>query len=110
MGREIGSLHITPQGQHKGNKMNANVLVTTQEQFNIQMYGFADIDAYIESVKQSTTYKFTGASMVVAGLLSDAQELLSHGDEERSRQTLNIAKAILFEIVDGNLVLTVERK
>ena len=90
--------------------MNANVLVTTQEQFNIQMYGFADIDAYIESVKESTTYKFTGASMVVAGLLSDAQELLSHGDEERSRQTLNVAKAILFEIVDGNLVLTVERK
>jgi len=42
--------------------------------------------------------------------LSDAQELLSHGDEERSRQTLNVAKAILFEIVDGNLVLTVERK
>jgi hypothetical protein len=48
--------------------------------------------------------------MVVAGLLSDAQELLSHGDEERSRQILNVAKAILFEIVDGNLVLTVERK
>jgi hypothetical protein len=89
---------------------NATITQPTQTELNIQMYGFADIDAYVESVKQSTTYKFTGASMVVAGLLSDAQELLSHGDAERSRQTLNIAKAILFEIVDGNLVLTVERK
>ena len=89
---------------------NATITQPTQAEFNTQMYGFADIDAYVESVKQSTTYKFTGASMVVAGLLSDAQELLSHGDEERSRQTLNVAKAILFEIVDGNLVLTVERK
>ena len=89
---------------------NANILVTTQEQFNIQMYGFADIDAYIESVKESTTYKFTGASMVVAGLLSDAQELIACGAQESSRQTLNIAKHILFLIMDGELVGTVERK
>jgi hypothetical protein len=91
---------------------NATQTITqpTQAELNIQMYGFSDIDAYIASVKESITYKFTGASMVVAGLLSDAQELLTHGDEERSRQTLNIAKAVLFEIVDGNLVLTVERK
>jgi hypothetical protein len=49
MGREIGSLHITPQGQHKGNEMtNANILVTKQEERNINMYGVADIDAYVE--------------------------------------------------------------
>ena len=74
------------------------------------MYGFADIDSYIESVKDSITYKFTGANMVVAGLMSDAQELIAGGAQDRSRQTLNIAKHILFLIMDGNLVGTVERK
>ena len=82
----------------------------TQTSRNESMYGFEDIDGYIDSVKESITYKLTGAGMVVAGLLSDAQELLNCGDEERSRQTLNVAKAVLFEIIDNNLVLSVERK
>ena len=82
----------------------------TQTSRNEQMYGFADIDSYIESVKDSITYKFTGGNMVVAGLMSDAQELMAVGDVERSRQTLNVAKTIMFEIMDGNLVGTVQRK
>ena len=82
----------------------------TQISRNESMYGFADIDSYIESVKDSITYKFTGANMVVAGLMSDAQELIAGGAQDRSRQTLNIAKHILFLIMDGNLVGTVERK
>jgi hypothetical protein len=69
------------------------------------MYGFEDIDAYIESVKESITYQFTGGNMVVAGLMSDAQELMTR-DTERARQTLNIAKTILFKIMDGELVGT----
>jgi hypothetical protein len=44
--------------------------------------------------------------MVVAGLMSDAQELMSFGDTERARQTLNIAKTIMFKIMDGELVGT----
>jgi hypothetical protein len=48
--------------------------------------------------------------MVVAGLMSDAQELIAGGAQDRSRQTLNIAKHILFLIMDGELVGTVERK
>jgi hypothetical protein len=82
----------------------------TQTTRNEAMYGFADIDAYIESVKQSITYKFTGGNMIVAGLMSDAQELMAHGDVERARQTLNVAKAVMFQIMDGALVGTVERK
>ncbi len=82
----------------------------TQTSRNESMYGFADIDAYVESVKDSITYKFTGGNMVVAGLMSDAQELMAVGDVERARQTLNVAKTIMFEIMDGNLVGTVERK
>jgi hypothetical protein len=82
----------------------------TQTTRNEAMYGFADIDAYIESVKQSITYKFTGGNMIVAGLMSDAQELMAHGDVERARQTLNVAKTIMFQIMDGELIGTVERK
>jgi hypothetical protein len=70
------------------------------------MYGFDDIDSYIESVKESMTYQFTGGNMIVAGLMSDAQELMAFGDTERARQTLNVAKTILFNIMDGNLVGT----
>jgi len=90
--------------------MNANILVTEQQERNINMYGVADIDAYVESVKESITYKFTGGNMIVAGLMSDAQELIACGAQESSRKTLNIAKHILFLIMDGELVGTVERK
>jgi hypothetical protein len=84
-------------------------LITVQEERNINMYGVADIDAYVESVKESITYQFTGANMVVAGLMSDAQELIAGGAQDRSRQTLNIAKHILFLVMDGELVGTVNR-
>ena len=78
---------------------------STQSSRNVSMYGFEDIDAYIESVKESITYQFTGGNMVAAGLMSDAQELMTR-DTERARQTLNIAKTILFKIMDGELVGT----
>jgi hypothetical protein len=78
---------------------------STQSSRNVSMYGFDDIDSYIESVKESITYQFTGGNMVVAGLMSDAQELMTR-DTERARQTLNIAKTILFKIMDGELVGT----
>jgi len=73
---------------------------------DIQMYGVADIDAYINSVVNSFTYKVTGGNMVVAGLMSDAQEQMAFGDTEGARKTLNIAKAIVFQIMDGQLVGT----
>lgn len=60
------------------------------------MYG-CDIEAFKESVKESFTYKATGGYMVVASLLSDAQEQLAHGDDFGARQTLNKAKALLFD-------------
>jgi hypothetical protein len=77
-----------------------------QSSRNVSMYGFDDIDSYIESVKESITYQFTGGNMVVAGLMSDAQELMAFGDTERARQTLNVAKTILFNIMDGELIGT----
>jgi hypothetical protein len=82
----------------------------TQTNRNEQMYGFADFDAYIDSVKGSISYRFSGANMVVAGLMSDAQEQMAFGDTEGARKTLNIAKSIILMVMDGDLVGTVERK
>jgi len=59
------------------------------------MYG-CDIEAFKESVKDSFTYK-QGGYMVVASLLSDTQEQLAHGDDFGARQSLNKAKALLFD-------------
>lgn len=82
----------------------------TQTNRNEQMYGFADFDAFIVTVKGSISYRFSGANMVVAGLMSDAQEQMAFGDVESARKTLNIAKSIIVMVMDGDLVGTVERK
>ena len=66
------------------------------------MYG-CDINAFMANVTRSLTYKCSGANMVVAGLMSDAQEQMSYGDVEGARQTLNRAKALLFKVMDGTL-------
>ena len=71
----------------------------------IRMYGCM-IDDFIDSVEDSITYKTGGPLMVVAGLMSDAQEQMGYGNTEGARQTLNIAKTILFQIMDGDLIGT----
>jgi hypothetical protein len=63
----------------------------------LQMYG-CDFQAFRESVEDSITYKLSGGVMVLAGLLSDAQELMAMGDTETARQYLNRAKALMFEM------------
>ena len=68
------------------------------------MYG-CDIEAFKESVKQSFTYKAIGGYMVIASLLSDAQEQLAHGDDFGARQTLNKAKALIFDMADGGMTI-----
>ena len=78
----------------------------TQISRNESMYGFNDIEGYIDQVKESITYKLHGGHFVVAGLMSDAQEQMGYGNTEGARQTLNIAKTILFQIMDGDLIGT----
>ena len=73
-----------------------------------EMFG-CNIDVFIAEVKESITYRLSGAGMVVAGLMSNAQEEIAMGADERARQTLNRAKAVLFEIMDGNLINSVPR-
>ena len=73
-----------------------------------EMYG-CDIEQFIAQIRSSASYKLGGAGIVVAGLMSDAQEELAVGANERARQSLNRAKAILVEIMDGKMILEVPR-
>lgn len=66
------------------------------------MYG-CDIEQFKASIRESITYRYTGGNMVVAGLMSDAQELIAMGQTEAARQMLNRAKAVLFDIMDGEM-------
>jgi len=74
----------------------------------ISMYGMTEADIksqYMESI----TAKFSGLEMVVAGILSDCQEMNQYqhsatvneaASKGRIRQQLNVAKFILFEMMD----------
>jgi hypothetical protein len=88
----------------KGSEMQVNQSIQQR-----QMFG-CDPDQFLDSLKNSSTYKFTGALMSAASVLSDAQELMAMGDVERARQEINLAKLIIFEIMDGNLVANVPRQ
>ena len=85
-------------------------VTTTQTERNVAMYGVENIDEFIDSITDTITYRGCGADMIVAGLMSDAQELMSHDDVEGARKTLNRAKAVLFKIMDGNLTGSRSRK
>ena len=65
----------------------------------LEMFGMST-DAIREQYMNSITAKLSGQEMVVAGILSDSQELMSFGDTERARKNLNIAKHILFTMMD----------
>lgn len=70
---------------------------------DMQMYGVEDINDFFENVKRCATYKITGGFMVVAGLMSDAQEMIAYDSPEQARQTLNRAKFLQFKIAAGEL-------
>lgn len=72
-----------------------------------EMFGMSESDIR-EQYMESITAKLSGLEMVVAGILSDCQELTERGQSERVRQQLNVAKFILFEMMDQReeMVLT----
>ena len=81
------------------------------QDFDLQCYGCNSAE-FIAQIQGCITYQLSGANMVVAGLMSDAQEEMASGNAigvERARQTLNRAKLILGEIMDGNLIANVAR-
>lgn len=76
-----------------------------------QMYG-CDIDEFVSNIKESFTYNAGGIGMVIAGLMSDAQEQIEHQDTEGARHTLNRAKHLMFLALSGDLDfnrLTIEK-
>jgi hypothetical protein len=89
--------------------------LSEQERREIRMYGCTEAQMR-EAVEQSITYRFSGAGMYVASLLSDAQEMVAYGPYdgdtlanimEDQRQLLNRAKWVMFEYVmqsDGSAV------
>ncbi len=71
------------------------------------MYGMS-VEDIREDYMNGITAKFTGLEMVVAGILSDCQEMILMNNEsipsarsnEYVRKQLNVAKFILFEMMD----------
>ena len=75
-----------------------------------KMYGGLTEKQIRERYIKSITAKLSGQEMVIAGLLSDCQEMIAMKNpsipapltDELIRVNLNIAKFILFEMLDKN--------
>jgi hypothetical protein len=79
--------------------------LTTREINEVRMYGCTEAQMR-EAVESSITFKFSGPAMVVASMMSDAQEMVNteYGDvdsmrAEDARQQLNRAKFVLFTYI-----------
>jgi hypothetical protein len=82
-------------------KAMGEMIMTSREE---AMYGMST-----EQIKEQymAIGRMTGLEMVVAGILSDCQELLAHMPKDiapigrdRVRKQLNVAKFVLFEMMD----------
>jgi len=73
---------------------------TEMTEFEKKCYGMSTEDIKNQFF-DSITFKLSGPTMVVAGLMSDAQEVMAMGDVESARKFLNIAKFILFETTEN---------
>lgn len=65
----------------------------------VKVYGMTT-ETIRNEYMDSITAKFSGMEMVVAGILSDCQELTAMGRSEQVRQQLNVAKFILFAMIE----------
>jgi uncharacterized protein YodC (DUF2158 family) len=77
--------------------------LTTKEINEVRMYGCTEAQMR-EAVESSVTFKFSGPAMVVAGMMSDAQEMMAYEQPdfnviEDQRQLLNRAKFVLFTYI-----------
>ena len=77
--------------------------LTTQEIREVSMYGCTEAQMR-EAVESSITFRLSGPEMVVAGMMSDAQEMMAFEQPdfniiEDQRQLLNRAKFVLFTYI-----------
>lgn len=79
--------------------------LTEQQKREVRMYGCTEAQMR-EAVESGITFKLSGPATVVAGMMSDAQEMVAYGPHdsdtpanimEDQRQLLNRAKFVLFE-------------
>jgi hypothetical protein len=86
--------------------------MTEQENREVRMYGTTEATLR-ESIERSMTFKVSGPAMIVAGMLSDVQEIMAYGPhdsdtlaniQEDQRQQLNRAKWVLFEYMSEERV------
>jgi hypothetical protein len=83
--------------------IRAAVGANMQREREIRMYGCTEAQMR-EAVESSPTFKFSGPAMVVAGMMSDAQEMMAYEQPdfntiEDQRQLLNRAKFVLFTYI-----------
>lgn len=77
--------------------------LSTREIREVGMYGCTEAQMR-EAVESSSTFRFSGPAMVVASMMSDAQEMMAYEQPdfntiEDQRQLLNRAKFVLFTYI-----------
>ena len=77
--------------------------LTEQEQREVRMYGVTEAGMR-EAVESSPGFRFSGPAMVVASMMSDAQEMMAYEQPdfntiEDQRQLLNRAKFVLMTYI-----------
>jgi hypothetical protein len=77
--------------------------LTAQEKREVSMYGCTEAQMR-KAIESGPTFKFSGPAMVVAGMMSDAQEMMAYEQPdfnviEDQRQLLNRAKFVLFTYI-----------
>ena len=90
--------------------LSAAVSRDMQRTRQINMYGMTEQDIR-EQYMESITAKCSGLEMVVMGILSDCQEMLSINNTsipsprstEYTRKQMNVAKFILAEMIDSKV-------
>lgn len=72
----------------------------TKQEYMI--YGISEKEIQDQYVN-SFTSQAAGIEMTVMSILSDAQHVMEHGDNERARKFMNIAKYILANMLEEKL-------
>ena len=77
--------------------------LTTKQIREVGMHGCTEAQMR-EAVESGSTFRFSGPAMVVASMLSDAQEMMAYEQPdfntiEDQRQLLNRAKFVLFTYI-----------
>ena len=78
-------------------------------EFEKRCYGTSEADIR-EEYMGSITARLSGLEMVAMGVLSDAQELMTFGNDQatdQARKNINIAKFILSEMMETRMTETV---